>query len=831
MTPRTDSLRRWSRIPCFTALLSILMLTTGASDTAAQDRSVRLDPGFTTSFATDFLWPRPGAAMFWRDSAVGYYYAFDELELAAGLQYYRTDDAGTTWERLEAPVPIPHRIVADQFAISPFGDISDDGGASWTKISAVYTDTNYFPDRDLRYTVTRSVARDRQRMVVLYQLHDFDASAGDSVPYGPFRLGITRDGGATWSYVDSILVFGDVLQELDPDTRFGPFPAPAAMSDTITNGWWRLLGMENDSIALVVTKAYGTIDGGRSNVFYLGRLDINSYTATWSRLPFTEPNFPPPAAELQIERLDAQTLWALQGRFADLINNPDSLVWTIWRSENMGQSWDSLPVPSDVDFRSLRFVGPRVGVASNAVTLDGGRTWSGWTHPYEAGGLFYPVDSANYRHVNRFSFVASSSDAGRTWQRNEAGGIPLDVNAEKGRILAGRTYASLLLGRDQGASFTDPGLAGALPERLHRVWTAAYTDLAFDSNRIVAIATIREYDRSERMVVLESTDGGAVWSVGQELDGFGYPAWGLDLQFAVDPDAEVRDPVGFLFGPDGLYVTENDGVTWEHRNTDLRILDMTMVNTQVGIAVTTQGIYRTTDGGTTFTLSDTPAPGQSTLLGTGFGTPNTTGVMYTAQNGRNWSIESSEDLGATFAEKNGGPAPRTMDVDVFWGDSANVHTVSRYGIVQHSGDAGTTFDLEQDSAEQFRAFVGYVRAGADTGSIYIVGPGNQAARFWMYWARPASVRGDRPSGAASLDITVAGNPVYSDRLRLLVDPSVRFERLTVYDALGRAVPVGLPELTGTGSITVEVGALSTGRYTVEVTTSAGTGTAPIMIVR
>ena len=812
---------------------SFVLSTLASVPAAGQERWENIDLPFTSGFGLELLWPRPGSQMFWLDSSVGYYDAFDEQNVAAGLRYFKTTDGGGSWVELDSATPIPHSIVEGSVYLSPEALISTDAGDTWQRLTATYTDTNYFPDPDLRYSVTRAVAHDPEHMTALYQLYDLDDASGDSAAFGPFRLAYTEDGGSTWRYYDSLLVFGQVLQELANQTDFGPFPAPENMSDTTSSGWWRLLDMPTDSTVRVVTKVFGQIGSERVNVFYLGELNLRTPSAVWSRLPFDEPIFPPPAADLVIEPLSDQVIWALGASFFDVFNQPDSLIWTIWRTEDRGATWDTIEAPSWVDFRSLRFVDENVGIALNAKTFDGGRTWVEWFHPYERGGLFYAVDSSTYRHTNRFSFFASSGDGGRSWSRNDAGGLPLDVTAVRGNVMVGRTYASLLIGTEGASNWSDPGSLGTLPERTHRVWTAAYPDFEFDSNRVVAIATLRSYEGEDKLVAMESTTRGETWSVVQDLDEFSYPTYPLGIEFAVDPDQEVRDPVGFLYGPDGLYVTENDGASWSFVNGDLSILSLTMINTQYGVAVAEDGIYQTTNGGKTFTLADTRTASQRVALGSGFGLPNSVGVMFSDNTDGTvaWSIESSEDLGGTFTETSGSGAERQMDVDVYWGDSANIHTVSRYGIIQHSSDGGRTFTLEQDSNDIFMGFVGYVAAGADTGSIYVAGTGNSAGRFLMYWDRPSSIDGRYMAGESGGQLLLSANPVVDGMLRIATENDKVISATALYNTAGELVH----ENRAAGgrvsrSAVISTQNLSSGSYLLIVETSHGRYTKVVTVL-
>lgn len=813
----------------------LFLLTLFPAELSAQDNWKLLDVNLNSGFDSEFEWPRPGASMFWRTDQIGYYRTYMETG-SNDLRNYKTTDGGGTWMLETNPDPVPHWLLTADSGYSRSGFVTANRGGNWNKLYISYDakrDSLFFPDTTLRYTVVQAVSSSPRDIVAFYQLHNYQAGVNDSVPYGPFRLAYTRDGGRTWSFFDYMTVFGDVLQKLD-STVFGALPSPAEMPNPISNSWAQLLHMPSDSVVYVVTRAYGLKGANLENHYYLGKINVRSRVARWIQLPFYENVFPPPAAPLDIQFISNRVAYALQAEFVD-INNPDDVNYTFWRSEDAGETWVSFEAPPWVDYRSMRFTSETHAVASNAYTNDGGRTWTPWAHMFGRNALFYAYDSTRYFLANRFSLFASSNDAGHTWSHNESGGIPLSVVAHQGKVFVGRSYQSLMVSADSGETWRDLGAEGELPERLSTIVSLGFPDLLFNANRIVGIATFIEYNGDFSVKVIESNDGGNVWSVGESLPGLVNAVGPIRMNFVRDPESETDAPTGFIASSEGLFVSTNGGISWTQRNSTYDFEFVAMMDPQFGNAIMPSGIHATTDGGVTWTLKQARSATDSFALGLRvFGPLNNYKSLFSDKNAqyKNWSYKTSYDAGTNWSAQNGTNAAQPMDIEAFWGDSAYVHAVGRAGTIQLSKDGGASFTLEHAPEPSFTILSGLVTAGQDEKYIYMITPANQAGRYRLQKQPVLSV--PVTAGGPVAGLFLIPNPTRGDGTVLDLEMSERAAvSVRIYDLLGVQVTelnLGTRE-AGHHRQALDIANLPSGHYRVEVSTPTSLLQAPMVIVR
>jgi len=794
------------------ALLIAIGAATGVSSAQPQsDTSGRwsmIDLQQESGFASALEDP---TTLFFRTPMIGYYDG-----------RYKTTDGGQTWTQLPSAVPVPHTLIDANFGYSPDGYITNDGGQTWTKIPVKFTDT------EPNYQVVEATAYSSRAMAVLYQAHLI--SGGEAYPVGPKRLAFTLDGGTNWTFADTV---DEISQRLLDSTYFGNLPAPAGMTDTFAIGWWKPLGMFDSTTVLMGTVAYGKVAGVTGNYYYLARLNLKERKATFDPLPLNDQVPPQSIIPVDLTFITPDIAYSFQTR------NTPSRVYIQWRSVDGGKSWDSIAAPDWLDYSSARFISPTFGVASNGVTEDGGMTWTQWAHPFE-DGIFYASDSLHFHLANRFSFYASSNDAGHTWTHNESGAFPRCVAANGPTVLVGRDFRSLLLSKDHGDNWTDVGVGSDMPDDVSAVWQLAFPDSVAEPNRIVGLASFITYSTDMYMGLIESTDGGSTWQEGARIDQLSgsEPTATLDFVTVIDPETSEKYTAGFIASSLGMVASVDGGETWESRNASLSFRDIAMSDSSVGVAATPDGIYSTVDGGKTWTKAQALDASHDRVIGLeAFIHPDFTPPDFRAlapdrqTTYQNWELLTGLSGGTSWQAQNRSGAARPLDATAHWLDADTVIAVGKYATIQLSTDGGGSFALLHDSTAAFENVGGFVVTGRDHEFIYIVGAANVAARWRVGKPVPTAVP-SLPSYLAGA--TLLANPVVGDQglLRFTLASASTVD-LEVYDMLGvrlRSISLG-ERAAGEYLAPIDVSGMPTGRYVLRVTTDNGGSTLPLVVLR
>ncbi len=764
-----------------------------------------LDLGVESGFTSDLEDP---STLFFRNSSVGYYDG-----------RYRTTDGGQSWTPTGEPVPVPHRIVQEGgFGYSPDGHITTNGGESWSTINVK------FPDQTIDNRVTDGVAYSSNYMVALYQEH----TEIDGVPYpsGPKRLTYTLDGGVNWRFADSVNPFNLRLHD---SSRFGKFPAPV-MTDTFSIGWLQPVGMFDSTTALVVTLAYGKVNNQLQNFYYLARLDLKTGKGEFDPIPIGDKVPPVSTLPAQIEFITPDIAYGMQSR----LQGP-TRIFVQWRSTDGGRSWDSIHAPEWVDYSTFRFITPSLGVASNAVTADSGKTWKEWAHPFETG-LFYASDSTHYHVAGPFSLHAWSTDAGHTWRRNGAGAFPRSVAAAKRKAVVARDYRSILVSGNDGDSWKDVGTGPEMPDDVSAVWRVAFPDTMRTPDRVVGIANFITYDAERYMALIESTDGGQTWSEGPRFDALSgsEPTATLDFVTVTDPETSETYTAGFIGSSLGFAASTDGGKTWEIRSSAISFREVAMLDSANGVAAAPDAIYTTSDGGRTWTKRhDLPNDVDHLLALKSFVTftENRYRALFPtgASDYMDYTVLTSTNGGAAWTPLVRTGAPRPIDAGAHWTGFDSLFAVGKGATIQYTENGGQSFMLLRDSSAAFEANGGWVVSGMDISYLYIMGVGNVGARWFI-----------RPQTLAA-----PGTPVFAGSARLLTNPVIgdraavqltlpRATGLTIdlVDMLGsvrRALPVEYRE-AGTSLETIDLGGLASGRYLLRIGTDHGSTAIPLVIV-
>jgi hypothetical protein len=376
----------------------------------------------------------------------------------------------------------------------------------------------------------------------------------------------------------------------------------------------------------------------------------------------------------------AQAVWSSQGPAGGSIRSitPDpgrpARLYAgtdegIFKSEDAGQSWTASGLPGirvqaieiDAAHPGTLYAGTvtPAGVASLGIfkSTDGGASWAaintGLIDPITD---FSPVDvraiSIDPAHPGtllagtRFSEIFKSADGGATWQPVTLGGfnISLEVSAfardpsDPSRVYAASTNG-LLLSTDGGDSWTAYGDAGV-----------SFFSLALDpaTPSTLFAGNITGYG------ALKSTDGGAHWNqVNANLPvntGASGSFWPLVLALAADP-SQSSTLYAATYG-NGLYRTTDGGTSWEPAGTGIRSVFLAAVALSPGQSSTLYagtlgaGVFGSTDSGATWSsasaginesivsaLVSDAATGS--LYASTFG-----GVSVTHDDGRSWQDSS-----------------------------------------------------------------------------------------------------------------------------------------------------------------------------------------------
>jgi hypothetical protein len=641
---------------------------------------------------------------------------------------------------------------------------------------------------------------------------------------------ISTNGGTSWTSVDSMVVesiagTGERKLELYDSTGFGDLPAPANMTDTFSVAWWQLYDMPDTLSAFVSSIAFGKVNGQFENHYYLGRLNLRTMVASWSELPFVDVigsasrAVRPPG----IVFITPSVGYAIQ---TSTTAPPENITtYTMWRTTNAGATWTSTVVPSWIDFASLRFINPLLGVALNAITTDGGTTWKQWAHPFE-GGMFYAPDSMHYYVANRWSLFARSEDAGHTWRRNESGAVPRAIASFGGTVVVARNYRSIMTSSDRGETWIDADLDGTMPATASTIWSVAIPDSVGAPRRILGVATLLSYDADTSLAVIASTDGGVTWAVTSTLAGIKAPSGTVLMEFS--QEAETQN-TGFITAGRRLYTSSDNGVTWSLRDTTLFYQSIESSGARNVVQSNATGIHSSGDAGANWIKRQTLPGARNRAIGLQAFSANEIRALYPdrTQRNLNWNLGASTDGGQTWTLTELTGAPRPLDGYAFWRDMDTVYAVGRGATFQRSGDGGHTFTLLKDSSIEFSALGSWIAAGVDERNIYVAGAGDAIGR-WTFAAPPPPLSSPIETGSRLPARIVSVGDGATLELGLARATHVTID---VVDIVGRTALSDAADLdAGLHRIGIALDGLADGTYFLRVSDGASATVIPLRVV-
>jgi len=513
-----------------------------------------------TSF-TDLASPAPGVLV-----AAG----APPLGSGKGSGVFRSTDGGQTWsQRLDAGSPGQLAVTKLAFADALFGVAAgplgvwrtEDGGSSWTPVN--------------------------------------NAPATQFVVSGDF-------GGVAWADTDVVLIyggFGKILRSADRGVTWADV-SPAGFFDN-----WRDMAFNATGVGVAVGpngKVARSTDRG----------------ANWQEVatPMTEPG-------TAVAFANSSTVVVMGNLFRAM------------RSTDAGETWaaGSGFFGASSQFR-LRFASPTVGLAVSAIggltlrTDDGGATWTrvgGGTLDEQVIGMAASPSGTVVLAGSLDRDLLRSADGGATWAR-APGSYPGQFRFQKPsfateqRVIAMRPAGQIALSLDAGQTWNtrydqlgqvlladttmasaDIGLVVGNNGLILRSndggssWTAVASGTTLPLKSVGCLtATVCLAGGG---VFLRSTDAGNTWSVAP------FPVTGFSQIRAI---ARVNNTTAVLAADDGLWRSDNAGVTWTrvYTPTGGSQLGVSFNAAGIGIATGYDGILRSTDQGLTWVAQPIPAP-------------------------------------------------------------------------------------------------------------------------------------------------------------------------------------------------------------------------------
>jgi photosystem II stability/assembly factor-like uncharacterized protein len=724
--------------------------------------------------------------------------------------YLATSDGGATWRPTTSPGTLPDGRLDDGFAWLRSGATSTDGGRTW-RTPAIET-ADFTAASRLALTALRR-----------------------SAP-GPVRLVTSSDGGASWRALDSLDAGGVTLAA----SVFGALPSPATMDDASV-AWAWLVAQRGGAIDIVTT-ATGTIDGAGATVYYLTTLDLDDGTISAIELPmwrggpplFTERPMPirPGAARLIVPELELDRYlgeWRLR---------------RLWTSDDAGTSWTRHDSLLWIDLARLRFFSETLGITSNAKTTDGGRTWRRLGRPF--GSAFFALDSSRWFVADTFDLTGRTTDGGRTWSRSIASSPLRAIIAHRGNVAIARAQRSVLASSDGGATWTDVGADGGLPDDLAQIVAMTFVDTLELPGRAEGIGAFIDEEGRRSARAIHSDDYGRTWREGGRLAMLDSAVFAGDaIEFPIlmqsAPGIEGASRVLFVGGLFGLLASTDDGATWERRSPDVPIYGMAMTSGRDGVvmsgdwAIPGVTLHRTSDGGRTWEQTFAAPDGYTFPIGLQLLEEGYRAMIASNTSGyREWLVVSSEDGGAWSARRTAYAGPALKGGGAFWSDTRRVHVVGRGASVLFSNDGGMSLTVHHDSLRRFfhpllsdptnDMIFRPLMTARDGFEIYVATYHGDLGR-WTIGNDVLAVSGDSPRDAPALTVWIDGG------VALVRARGSDVHDLAVVDMLGRSTPLESQAQSSGILARLDLTALAPGAYLVVARRGALRLSAPFSVVR
>lgn len=476
------------------------------------------------------------------------------------------------------------------------------------------------------------------------------------------------------------------------------------------------------------------------------------------------------------------------------------------RSVDGGESWSKHFSGSINDLYSIVFIDSLRGVAvgDRAVyTTDGGETWLENRPGVGLERVSASAESGWMMAVGAYGGMVTSSDSGRTWDRNSG---------------------TEFFGSVEAMDFCDLNHGIAVGERGGIAWThdgGTNWELTLSVGPVdVLVAGYpvpeRAYALREDRHILWSSDSGLTWTDRSDLSE--YPVKGMDF---------VDGLTGVVVGDHVLLRTTDGGESWASIESvpDADLIAIRFVNESVGIAAGAGGaVYRTSDAGLTWeSISNGLSEGYvfEQVVVTD---PNT----YVLRLSR--AVVATSDGGATWTV---GLAPNNERIyTIGFADAQYGWATGVNDIYYRTENGGQTWTLVRNnirtSNRGLAALRGVYFFDRENGWFF----GNEGYILKYTEQSESDVPTERPFvGESSHELIVIPNPGGS-YLNVSIPGAVASEGvLVMYDATGQEVEPGQIERQASNSFSVDVGNFSPGLYLIEFRTPSGLRCTGSVIIR
>ncbi len=359
-------------------------------------------------------------------------------------------------------------------------------------------------------------------------------------------------------------------------------------------------------------------------------------------------------------------------------------------TEDGGRTWETRLTGSWNEFRKLFFLSKDVGYAIVGwgdlfKTVDGGRSWSeidlsaaGWNPRVQ--DLWFTNDKNGFMALEYKLYKTSTG--GNNWIE-----VPNVYVSDVTRIKffnenLGFLYGSGILSKTTNGGSTWDQILPNIPLG-QTVGIAQSSDKFFIANKNYYYS----YETARSFAV--SSDEGATWST---LNYFA-DANIYRIDFSLDD-------TGIVIGEYGIFKTEDNGMTWNQKTSDLTsVADMHFIDKNTVILVSGGNIYKSTDGGATTRNVLTTEQGEHYFpAGRLYSFPGN--ILFTVS----WyAIYRSDDLGETWEMVSTNPGYYTQGM--YFISSSIGYRVELFGSVEKSIDGGKTWvEIYTRDPEASKAF-------------------------------------------------------------------------------------------------------------------------------